>query len=224
MSCGLGVAMCMNNSGQGCALATRMVVHADIYDEVLERLATFVGMVPFGDPTDPANMVGPDHPPGTARAHRGTGRPRRRRRCANHRRRQACRQGRQGLLVPADRRRRRRRERRDRAERGVRPSADRRPLRRRRRRGRPRRQQQPLRIVRLRAVPRRGSRLASRQPAEGRHGEHQQLVLPRPPTPRSAATASAVSVSSTARTASVTTCRSRQSPARRRIEERFHET
>jgi aldehyde dehydrogenase (NAD+) len=59
MSCGLGVAMCMNNSGQGCALATRMVVHADIYDEVLERLATFVGMVPFGDPTDPANMVGP---------------------------------------------------------------------------------------------------------------------------------------------------------------------
>src|SRR6195952_129214 len=59
MSCGLGVAMCMNNSGQGCALATRMVVHADIYDEVLDRLKTFVGMVPFGDPTDPANMVGP---------------------------------------------------------------------------------------------------------------------------------------------------------------------
>jgi aldehyde dehydrogenase (NAD+) len=34
-------------------------VHADIYDEVLDRLKTFVGMVPFGDPTDPANMVGP---------------------------------------------------------------------------------------------------------------------------------------------------------------------
>ena len=28
-------AMCMSNSGQGCALATRMVVHAPVYDEVL---------------------------------------------------------------------------------------------------------------------------------------------------------------------------------------------
>jgi aldehyde dehydrogenase (NAD+) len=59
MACGLGVVMCMNNSGQGCALATRMVVHADIYDEVLQRLAAIVGALSYGDPTDPANLVGP---------------------------------------------------------------------------------------------------------------------------------------------------------------------
>jgi aldehyde dehydrogenase (NAD+) len=59
MSCGLGVAMCMNNSGQGCALATRMVVHADIYDDVLARLKAMVSIVPAGDPSDPANLVGP---------------------------------------------------------------------------------------------------------------------------------------------------------------------
>jgi aldehyde dehydrogenase (NAD+) len=59
MACGLGVVMCMNNSGRGCALATRMVVHADIYDEVLERLAAIVGAMSYGDPTDPVNLVGP---------------------------------------------------------------------------------------------------------------------------------------------------------------------
>ena len=59
MSCGLGAIMCMNNSGQGCALATRMVVHADIYDDVLQRLEAIVGGISVGDPTDPANVVGP---------------------------------------------------------------------------------------------------------------------------------------------------------------------
>ncbi|MDV7241853.1 MULTISPECIES: aldehyde dehydrogenase family protein [Rhodococcus] len=59
MACGLGVVMCMANSGQGCALATRMVVHADIYDDVLHRLTELIGNLPWGDPTDPANMVGP---------------------------------------------------------------------------------------------------------------------------------------------------------------------
>lgn len=59
MSCGLGVAMCMNSSGQGCALATRMVVHADIYDDVIARLQAMVGGLPWGDPTDPGNLVGP---------------------------------------------------------------------------------------------------------------------------------------------------------------------
>jgi aldehyde dehydrogenase (NAD+) len=49
----------MSNSGQGCALATRMVVHADIYDDVIERLQSMVGGLPWGDPTDPTNMVGP---------------------------------------------------------------------------------------------------------------------------------------------------------------------
>src|SRR4029079_103588 len=59
MAGGVGVAMCMSSSGQGCALATRMVVHADIYDEVLERLTVLVGNLPWGDPTDPSNLVGP---------------------------------------------------------------------------------------------------------------------------------------------------------------------
>ncbi|CAJ61278.1 Aldehyde dehydrogenase, an ethanol-utilization protein (second step) [Frankia alni ACN14a] len=56
---GLGVAMCMSSSGQGCALATRMVVHASVYDEVLERLAAIVGVLPWGDPRDSGNVVGP---------------------------------------------------------------------------------------------------------------------------------------------------------------------
>ncbi|MCV7282402.1 aldehyde dehydrogenase family protein [Mycolicibacterium flavescens] len=59
MAPGIGVAMCMSSSGQGCALATRMVVHADIYDEVLQRLEMIVGNLPWGDPTDPGNLVGP---------------------------------------------------------------------------------------------------------------------------------------------------------------------
>ena len=59
MACGLGVAMCLSNSGQGCALATRMIVHADVYDGVLERLENIVGNLPWGDPNDPVNLVGP---------------------------------------------------------------------------------------------------------------------------------------------------------------------
>ncbi|MFI5953231.1 aldehyde dehydrogenase family protein [Cryptosporangium sp. NPDC051539] len=55
----LSVGWCMSNSGQGCALATRLVVHASRYDEVLERLAAVVGATPWGDPFDPANVVGP---------------------------------------------------------------------------------------------------------------------------------------------------------------------
>lgn len=53
------VGMCMSNSGQGCALATRLVVHASRYDEVVEAVSTAVAAVPWGDPQDPANVVGP---------------------------------------------------------------------------------------------------------------------------------------------------------------------
>jgi aldehyde dehydrogenase (NAD+) len=55
----LGVGMCMANSGQGCALATRMIVHASIYDEVVSRLTATVERMPWGDPHDPSNVVGP---------------------------------------------------------------------------------------------------------------------------------------------------------------------
>jgi aldehyde dehydrogenase (NAD+) len=53
------VGMCMSNSGQGCALATRLVVHSAVYDEVLARLEAMVGALPWGDPRDPGNVVGP---------------------------------------------------------------------------------------------------------------------------------------------------------------------
>jgi aldehyde dehydrogenase (NAD+) len=59
MACAVGVGMCMANSGQGCALATRMVVHADIYDEVIDRVTAVVSALPWGDPSDPATVVGP---------------------------------------------------------------------------------------------------------------------------------------------------------------------
>ena len=36
-----------------------MIVHANIYDEVVQRLEVLIGNIPWGDPTDPANMVGP---------------------------------------------------------------------------------------------------------------------------------------------------------------------
>jgi len=54
-----GAVMWMSNSSQGCELATRMVVHAPVYDEVLQRLTAIVGALPWGDPADPANVVGP---------------------------------------------------------------------------------------------------------------------------------------------------------------------
>jgi aldehyde dehydrogenase (NAD+) len=59
MACAVGVGMCMSNSGQGCALATRMVVHADIYDEVVERLQAAVAALSWGDPGDESTVVGP---------------------------------------------------------------------------------------------------------------------------------------------------------------------
>jgi aldehyde dehydrogenase (NAD+) len=46
-------------SGQGCALPTRLLVHADIYDEVLERLTAIAARFKVGDPMEPGVMVGP---------------------------------------------------------------------------------------------------------------------------------------------------------------------
>jgi aldehyde dehydrogenase (NAD+) len=51
--------MCMLNSGQGCTLATRMVVHESLYDEAVERLTAAVAALPMGDPRDINNVVGP---------------------------------------------------------------------------------------------------------------------------------------------------------------------
>jgi aldehyde dehydrogenase (NAD+) len=46
-------------SGQGCALPTRMLVHQDIYDEVLSRVIGIAKSIPVGDPFDPSTGSGP---------------------------------------------------------------------------------------------------------------------------------------------------------------------
>jgi aldehyde dehydrogenase (NAD+) len=53
------VVMCMLNSGQGCTLATRMIVHEQIYDEVVERVRAVVSQIPVGDPREMTTVVGP---------------------------------------------------------------------------------------------------------------------------------------------------------------------
>lgn len=46
-------------SGQGCALPTRQLVHADIYDEFVGKLKEVMERYKVGDPLDPTVMVGP---------------------------------------------------------------------------------------------------------------------------------------------------------------------
>jgi acyl-CoA reductase-like NAD-dependent aldehyde dehydrogenase len=46
-------------AGQGCALGTRLVVHADVYDELAERVVAFTRDITLGDPFDPAIGMGP---------------------------------------------------------------------------------------------------------------------------------------------------------------------
>ncbi|GAA4553626.1 aldehyde dehydrogenase family protein [Pseudonocardia xishanensis] len=54
-----GVGMCMYNSGQGCLLPTRMVVHSSVYDDVLERVVAVTRALPWGDPKKLETQVGP---------------------------------------------------------------------------------------------------------------------------------------------------------------------
>lgn len=46
-------------AGQGCALPTRLLVHADIYEEVLEKLKAIAATFKVGDPMEEGVMVGP---------------------------------------------------------------------------------------------------------------------------------------------------------------------
>lgn len=46
-------------AGQGCALPTRLLVHADIYDEVLQRLQALIPYFKVGDPMADDVLVGP---------------------------------------------------------------------------------------------------------------------------------------------------------------------
>jgi acyl-CoA reductase-like NAD-dependent aldehyde dehydrogenase len=50
---------CMRNSGQGCVMPTRLIVHESIRDEVLERALAAIAAMPVGDPLDPATAFGP---------------------------------------------------------------------------------------------------------------------------------------------------------------------
>jgi acyl-CoA reductase-like NAD-dependent aldehyde dehydrogenase len=46
-------------SGQGCALPTRLYVHADVYDEMLERVVAIARGARIGDPLDRSVLMGP---------------------------------------------------------------------------------------------------------------------------------------------------------------------
>jgi aldehyde dehydrogenase (NAD+) len=48
-----------NNSGQGCALPTRLIVHEAIYDQFVEALTAVARAIPNGDPMDATVVVGP---------------------------------------------------------------------------------------------------------------------------------------------------------------------
>lgn len=50
---------CFNNSGQICYAGTRLFVQRSIYDEFVERLATFSKTIRVGDSLDPATQLGP---------------------------------------------------------------------------------------------------------------------------------------------------------------------
>ena len=49
----------IQNTGQSCICAKRMVVHTDIHDAFLDRFATAMQAVKAGDPMDPATDMGP---------------------------------------------------------------------------------------------------------------------------------------------------------------------
>jgi aldehyde dehydrogenase (NAD+) len=46
-------------SGQGCALPTRLLVHADIYEDVVDRVRDAAAVLAVGDPLDPDTVMGP---------------------------------------------------------------------------------------------------------------------------------------------------------------------
>ncbi len=52
-------ALCVANSGQGCFLSTRVVVHRSRFNEVCDGLAATLGAMPAGDPMSPDTAFGP---------------------------------------------------------------------------------------------------------------------------------------------------------------------
>jgi aldehyde dehydrogenase (NAD+) len=51
--------MACTHAGQGCAILTRVLVPRERYDEAVQILKAGFEAVPYGDPTDPANVSGP---------------------------------------------------------------------------------------------------------------------------------------------------------------------
>jgi aldehyde dehydrogenase (NAD+) len=50
----------MFHAGQGCAMATRVLVPAGVHDQFVQKMVDFVrGMVKVGDPADPSTLLGP---------------------------------------------------------------------------------------------------------------------------------------------------------------------
>lgn len=56
---GFSVRSCYNLAGQGCNLATRMLVHRDVYDQAVEATRQAVGALRVGDPLAPDTYLGP---------------------------------------------------------------------------------------------------------------------------------------------------------------------
>jgi aldehyde dehydrogenase (NAD+) len=52
-------AVCMGMAGQGCVFPTRLIVHEDVHDQILERVLATAGGLPLGDPLDTSTVVGP---------------------------------------------------------------------------------------------------------------------------------------------------------------------
>ena len=54
----MGASVCMHG-GQGCAMQTRMLVPRKRYDEAVEIVKAAMSMMPYGDPNDMGNFMGP---------------------------------------------------------------------------------------------------------------------------------------------------------------------
>ena len=54
----VGLAVC-SHAGQGCAIPTRMLLPRSRYDEGVERLTSYFGMIPYGDPQREDVIMGP---------------------------------------------------------------------------------------------------------------------------------------------------------------------
>ncbi|HIL81603.1 MAG TPA: aldehyde dehydrogenase family protein, partial [Myxococcales bacterium] len=53
-----GIAVC-THAGQGCAIQTRTLLPRNRYEEGIEKIAATMSTINYGDPLDPANLMGP---------------------------------------------------------------------------------------------------------------------------------------------------------------------